>query len=179
MTKLSVRCRRLEAFTLVELRLRTDCPHRIRVDIPTDVTVWPPRSHGEKATGWDERGFTGVIDRGLTGLGFATPDEIESSAIELTGSEPVRSTGTPDGIAAWFRRIDARLRRGERLQEARTVQAAADEIASIGGMEAAMDLAEAIERDRQLLSRLDTVPGSLHRRLEAIDLDTESYEKLS
>lgn len=64
--------------TLVAVRATntTDRPQRVRVANRLDGPVWPPRTGGRPAPGWDDGGYEGVFDTGETrSLGYATPAE--------------------------------------------------------------------------------------------------------
>jgi len=63
---------REDGVTLVGVTLAADPPRRVRVSAVGDGPVWPPRSRGVPASGWDESGWEGVVD-GRRALGFATP----------------------------------------------------------------------------------------------------------
>lgn len=58
--------------TLVTCSLSSTDPTRVRVRNRLDGPVWPPRTQGVPAAGWDEEGFAGVVD-GHLALGYACP----------------------------------------------------------------------------------------------------------
>jgi hypothetical protein len=69
-------CRRVDAVTLVALRLENDAeePRRVRVENRLDGPVRPPRSGGRPVAGWGAAGYEGVLDPGETRpLGYACP----------------------------------------------------------------------------------------------------------
>lgn len=179
MPTLSVRCRRHQGVTLVEILVRSERRCRIRIAPTTEVRIWPPRTGGEPEAGWTEEGFAGVVDAGVTALGFATPDDVSESEVELVEGEPLSATERPEGVDAWFRQVEDRLRRAERIAAADSVAEATEAVATIGGLAAVEELAAAVDRDRRLLDRLDTVPGTLQRRIDEVELELETLEKLA
>jgi hypothetical protein len=58
--------------TLVTLSLSSTDPTHVRIENRLDGPVWPPRKQGVPAAGWDEEGFSGVVD-GHLALGYACP----------------------------------------------------------------------------------------------------------
>lgn len=58
--------------TLVTLSLSSPEPTHVRIANRLDGPVWPPREQGVPAAGWDEEGFSGVVDGNLA-LGYACP----------------------------------------------------------------------------------------------------------
>lgn len=67
---------RADGVTLVAVRATNtaDRPRRVRVANRLDGPVWPPRTGGRPAPGWDDGGYEGVFAAGETrSLGYATP----------------------------------------------------------------------------------------------------------
>lgn len=60
--------------TLVHLVVRADATERVRIENRIDGPVWPPNDRGRPAPGWDEDGYTGIVeaDARLV-LGYASP----------------------------------------------------------------------------------------------------------
>ena len=60
--------------TLVHVAVRTETPCTVRLRNELDGPVWPPRTQGRPAPGWDDDGYEGVVaaDRPLV-LGYAVP----------------------------------------------------------------------------------------------------------
>jgi len=71
---------REDGVALVSVNLRAEPPRRVRVEHTGDGPLWPPREAGVPAAGWEDGGWTGVVD-GRRMLGFATPE---------AGDPPVR-----------------------------------------------------------------------------------------
>lgn len=98
MASLDWHLRRTDGITLVELVVRSRTDERIRVESELEP-VWPPRTQGVPAAGWDASGFSGTVeaDEPLV-LGYASPaDPVEPPATIVAPRDP-------DGGAA----IDAR-----------------------------------------------------------------------
>lgn len=92
--------------TLVAVRATNTAgrPQRVRVANCLDGPVWPPRTGGRPAPGWDDGGYEGVFDAGETrALGYATPappptddaDETATAAVEVAWAEDAPG-GPPD-----------------------------------------------------------------------------------
>jgi hypothetical protein len=60
--------------TLVTLSVSSTDPTHVRIENCLDGPVWPPREQGVPAAGWDDGGFSGVVD-GRLALGYACPAE--------------------------------------------------------------------------------------------------------
>ena len=76
--------------TLVTLALSSPDPTHVRVENRLDGPVWPPREQGVPAAGWDESGFSGVVD-GTLALGYACPvegAETTGPPVELVDERP-------------------------------------------------------------------------------------------
>ncbi|MFC5971556.1 hypothetical protein ACFPYI_09455 [Halomarina salina] len=82
--------------TLVELTLTTDRPRRVRVESTGDGPILPPRTDGVPDAGWDERGYTGVVDDHL-GVGFATTDPPDDPPVRVEWRGPPEECPTFDG----------------------------------------------------------------------------------
>ncbi|WP_435196573.1 hypothetical protein [Natronomonas sp. EA1] len=88
MPDLTTETRRIDGVTYVECRLRASEPHRIVLENRLDGTVLPPRSRGVPERGWDETGFAGHVEAGVTGLGYATRASPREEPVELVSAEP-------------------------------------------------------------------------------------------
>lgn len=75
--------RRCGERTLVEVTLTSDRPRRVRVEPADEQPFQPPRTDGLPDAGWDDEGYTGVVD-GRLGLGFAVTGRVD------TDDRPVR-----------------------------------------------------------------------------------------
>lgn len=170
MPTVSTETMRMGGVTFVEVRVTAEAPHRIRLESRLDEPIWPPRSGGTVAAGWDRQGLTRLVPAGVTGIGFATPAMPADPAVELTTAEPTGEL--PEGIATWLERIEVRVATAETLAEADDVPSATTAMESIGGLAAVETLAAALERDRRALGRLSFVPDELHRRADAVDVPT-------
>ena len=74
--------------TLVTLELSSTDPTHVRVENCLDGPVWPPREQGVPAAGWDEAGFSGVVD-GTLALGYACPvTDPDEQAAEIVERRP-------------------------------------------------------------------------------------------
>ena len=74
--------------TLVTLSLSSPDPTHVRIENRLDGPVWPPREQGVPAAGWDETGFSGVVDGSLA-LGYACPAVPDDGpAAELVEQRP-------------------------------------------------------------------------------------------
>ncbi|MFW5918891.1 MAG: hypothetical protein ACOCSF_01670 [Halanaeroarchaeum sp.] len=85
--------------TFVSLVVTNDAdePKRFRVASSLDGPVWPPRVHGVAAAGWDEAGYEGVLDAGVSApLGFATPAPAADPPAEIAWVEPAGES-EPEG----------------------------------------------------------------------------------
>ncbi|WP_178918304.1 hypothetical protein [Natronomonas gomsonensis] len=179
MPTLRVESTRVDGVTFVEVLVTADRPHRIRIESRLDGPVFPPRSEGTPADGWNERGVTRTVDTGTTPLGFATPARPERPVVELVKSEPLAAGGPPEAFAAWFERIERRVERAERLAAVEDLQSATIAIASVGGLDAVEELAAALVADERALARLSVAPEDLQRRVESVDLPTETFAGLA
>lgn len=165
--------------TLVEALVTAARPHRVRVESRLDGPLWPPRSDGRPADGWDDRGVSTTVEAGTTAFGFATPAPPAEPAVELVAAEPVAPASAPEGVAVLFERVEDRLERAERLASADDLPSATHAVAAAGGLAAVEELAAELARDRRVVSRLPFAPEYLCSRLEAVDLDLEAYGRLA
>lgn len=170
MPTVTVDTRRTDGVTFVEARIFAEAPHLIRLESRLDGPVWPPRSDGKVAAGWDERGLTQEISAGVTGVGFATPAPPTEPAIALTAAEPVERL--PDGVAAWLERMEKRVATAETLADVEDLPSATRAVESAGGLAGIEALAATLAQDRRAVSRLSLVPDELRRRVEAVDVPT-------
>lgn len=75
------------AATLVTLSLSSPEPTRVRVQNCLDGPVWPPRTQGVPAAGWDDDGYTGVVD-GHLALGYACPADPTDRPARIVDERP-------------------------------------------------------------------------------------------
>lgn len=75
--------------TLVTLSVSSPEPTHVRIANRLNGPVWPPREQGVPADGWDEDGFSGVVD-GTLALGYACPVSGDTSVppAELVDERP-------------------------------------------------------------------------------------------
>lgn len=99
MVSLTSRTRRLDAATLVEVLVTAETPTRVRVANRLDGPVWPPRTQGVPAEGWDDDCFEGVVDGRLV-FGYATPAESADQPVELVLTEPSNGETTEEPTPA-------------------------------------------------------------------------------
>lgn len=177
MPTVSTETMRTGGVTLVEVRVTAEAPHRIRLESRLDGPIWPPRSGGTVAAGWDQRGLTRVVPAGVTGIGFATPATPAAPAVELTTANPTEER--PEEITTWLERIEERVATAETLAEAGDVHSATAAIESIGSLAAVEELAAALERDRRVLGRLSFVPDELRRQVESVDVPTATLARIA
>lgn len=178
MPTLDVDAVRAHDVTFVSLLVEADSPHRVRVACRHDGPVWPPREDGRPVPGWDDGGVTVRVDDGVTPLGYATTVDPEAVTVELV-DETSLDPGLPEGVRAWFGRVEARVETAERLTAADDLPTATRAVASVGGLAAVEELAGDLARDRRLLARLDVAPADLHARLEAVDVPRETFARLA
>ncbi|MFB6152094.1 MAG: hypothetical protein ABEJ40_09845, partial [Haloarculaceae archaeon] len=95
---------RADGVTLVRLFVTAPGARRVRVENRLDGPVWPPRSQGRPAAGWDEDRFEGVVAAGeRLVVGYATPARPEEPPAEVVADRPAgpdAATGPvtpPDG----------------------------------------------------------------------------------
>lgn len=179
MPTLTVESIQVDGVTFVEMLVDTDRPHRVRIESRLDGPVFPPRSEGVPVDGWDERGVSCTVEAGTTPLGFATPAPPERPVVELVAADPVTPTGPPEVFAAWFERIERRVERAERLAGAEDLPSATAAVASAGGLDAVEALAAALVADERALTRLSVAPAELQRRVESVELPTETFARLA
>lgn len=168
---------RSEGVTFVQFVVEADRPLRIRVESRLDGPVWPPRTDGRSADGWDDRGVEAVVDSGATPFGFATPAPPEGTVVTIVEAEQV--TETPEGVDAWLRRVEGRVVTAERLAAAADLPSATRAVAAAGGLAAVEALAADLARDRRLLSRLDVASEELIERVESVDVPTGAFARLA
>ncbi|WP_336134873.1 hypothetical protein [Natronomonas amylolytica] len=177
MPTVTVDTRRTNGVTFVETRVFAEVPHRIRLESRLGGPVWPPRSGGQVAAGWDERGVTREVPAGATGFGFATPAPPTEPAVELTAAEPI--AGLPDGIGTWLDRLEERVATAETLADADGLPSATSAVESAGGLAGVEALAAALARDRRTVSRLSLVPEGLRQRIEGVDVPTATLARIA
>lgn len=177
MPTVSTETRRTAGVTLVEVRVRAEAPHRIRLESRLDGPIWPPRTGGTVTEEWDRRGLTRIVSAGVTGIGFATPAPPADPAVELTTAEP--AGGLPRGIATWLDRIEERVATAETLAAADDVRSAAEAVESVGGLAAVETLVARLERDRRAIERLSFVPDELRRRADAVDVPATTLARIA
>ena len=81
--------------TLVELALTSERPRRVRVESTGDGPIRPPRTGGVPDAGWDERGYTGVVD-GHLGVGYATTEPPADPPVDVEWRGPPDDDATFD-----------------------------------------------------------------------------------
>lgn len=170
---------RSEDVTFVELIVEADRPHRVRIAFHHDGPVWPPRTDGRPADGWDDGGVTTRVDGGVTPLGFATSTPPAGVAVDLVDAAPIDPDGAPEGVRSWLRRVERRVETAERLATVDDVPDATRAVASVGGLSGLEALAGNVARDRRLVSRLDVASDELQERLETVDLQREAFARLA
>lgn len=175
MPTLAVETVRAGDVTFVELLLEAERPHRVRVESRLEGPVWPPRTEGRPAEGWDAAGVSARLEAGRTAFGFATPAPPEEPVAELVAAEPL---GPPEGVASWLRRVEARVETAERLAAADDLPAATRAVAEAGGLAGVEALAADLARDRRALSRVGLAP-ELAARVEAVDLPVGTFARLA
>jgi len=90
---------RADGVTLVTARLRgVEEPTRVTVRNALDGPVWPPRREGVPVAGWDDTGFSAVLDPGDHALGYASPAEPSDPPARLVDTTPMPE-GT-DGLSS-------------------------------------------------------------------------------
>jgi len=164
--------------TFVEVVLRAERPHRVRLELRFDGPVWPPRTNGRVEKGWRKDGLITEIGAGRTAIGFATSARPDGEPVELVRSEPIPD-GLPTGMAAWVDRVEGRLETAERLGNADDLPTAAEAIASVGGLSAVERLAAEVARDRRLAARLSVVPDDVRTRLEAVEIPASTFARIA
>jgi hypothetical protein len=175
MPTLAVETVRAGDLTFVELLVEAERPHRVRVESRLEAPVWPPRTGGRPAEGWDAGGVSARIGVGTTPFGFATPAPPEGPVAELVAAEPI---GPPEGVASWLRRVEERVETAERLAAVDDLPAATRAVAAVGGLARVEALAADLARDRRALSRVGFEPD-LAARVEAVDLPVETFARLA
>ena len=102
--------------TLVTLSVSSTDPTHVRIENCLDGPVWPPREQGVPAAGWDDGGFSGVVD-GRLALGYACPAEhSKGPPAELIEERPPAEETAP---TAYRRQPPSALRTGRRTQTTR------------------------------------------------------------
>lgn len=169
---------RTDGVTFVELLVDAGRPHEVRIESRLDGPVWPPRTGGRPAPGWDETGVTATVEAGRTPFGFATSAEPERPPAELVAADPDPESA-PDGVAAWLRRVESRVETAESLAAAEDLPAATRAVAAVGGLGAVEALAADLARDRRALSRVAVAPDELATRAEAVAVPTDALSRLA
>ena len=206
MASLDWHLRRTGDITLVELVVRSRTDERIRVESELEP-VWPPRSQGVPAAGWDESGFSGSVgaDEPLV-LGYASPaDPVEPPATVVTNHDPddeidarslVRTLGDPAPARAAVPdgRSSEETRSGQRVRPGRSQPAAALHADGGCGEATVEDWFDAVERRIEVAQQLETASDATEareavesaggiaavRRLAAdLDADTQRLEGLA
>jgi hypothetical protein len=92
MVSLTCETTREGGVTLVTARVtNADRRRRVRLEHDAAGAVWPPRTEGVPAAGWDGPTFECVLDAAETrALGYATPAAVEDPLV-VAGTEPVDS----------------------------------------------------------------------------------------
>lgn len=179
MPTLSVETVRSHGVTFVEVLVEADRPHRVRIESRLAGPVWPPREGGRPAEGWEHDGVSQTVGEGTTSFGFATPAPPAEPVVELVEAEPVPPSAFPEGVAAWLRRVERRVERAEALSEIEDVQSATEAVESAGGLAGVERLAAAVASDRRAAARLSVVPDEVTRRLESVDVPTDTLARLA
>lgn len=177
MPTLTVRTDRIDSVTFVAAVLETDRRYLIRLETCFDGAVWPPRTEGTVADGWDGGGVTLEPDSGTTAIGFATPVLTSDRPLEIVRSEP-RGT-SPPGVDRWLERIEGRVETAESLAAVDDVRTATAAVADAGGLAAVETLAGEIARDRRVAAELSIVPDGLCDRLEAVEIPTTALATIA
>jgi len=76
----------VDGVVLVGVRLRNPTPvvRAVRVESRLDGSVMPPRSSGVPERGWDDDGFSGVVEPGAErAIGFAVAAPVERPPVEV------------------------------------------------------------------------------------------------
>jgi hypothetical protein len=92
MVDLETAAHRAGGVTLVECRLESDVPRRVRVVNRLAGPVWPPRRRGVPAAGWDGNGVRVTVE-GRAGVGYATPAPPADPPATITAVEEPEGAG--------------------------------------------------------------------------------------
>ena len=180
MPSLAIDTIRTGGVTLVQLVVSADRPHRVRIESRLEGPVWPPLTDGRPAAGWDDRGVSLTVERGMTPLGFAAPgapSATDPPIVELVEAEPVSSRQS--GIETWFQEIQTRLARAEEIESAGDLPSATAALARVGGLAAVESLAADLERDARVLSRLSIAPEDLRTKTAAVEIPTTTFARVA
>jgi hypothetical protein len=167
---------RTDGVTLVELRVATTTPHRLRLDVRVEGPIWPPRDN--ETAQWTSGDVTLTVPSGTSGLGFATPTRPDAIEVALADADPV-DDGVPTGLRRWLDAVESRVAEAERLAAADDLPAATDAVAAAGGLAAVERLAAELARDRRLLARLSFPPAELCDRAESVSLPVEPLKTVA
>lgn len=178
MPNLTVETVRSDGVSLVELLLEANGHCRVHLEVTFDGPMWVPGTASHSTVTWDDGTAAVELDAETLPIGFATPVEVGGGAVEIVEVEQL-SAALPAGIASWLERVEKRIVVAERLSAVTTLEAAANELASLGGLAAVETLAAEISRDRRLAVALSIVPKNLRERLEAIDIPVSSFAQLA
>lgn len=205
MVTLTTRTRREQGVTLVRCRLSNDGDEprvalvESRLDGPTRVT--------EQYRDGEATLRVHVPAGGTVGAGFSTPTEPsgESPAALVGERAPVQEpepaavvaglsdprppheavvgtageTETSTGVRPDLDSVERRVERLEAVAAATTVPAAADALATAGGLDAVRELDKQVHRDRERLIALADRATRLAARAEAADPRLATLERLS
>lgn len=203
MPDLTAETRRIDGVTYVECRLRAREPHRIVLENRLDGPVLPPRSRGVPERGWDETGFEGRIDAGVTGLGYATRAPAEGSPVALVSAEPapapesgierspkgvVRALGDPrpprDAVPVADSRVDDRGKPEPAAEEPEATAPTADDPPATlpEAVESWLSSVEGRARRIEALAEAGTLPEATEAveevgGLDGVELLTEQAER--
>lgn len=106
MVSLTCETTREDGVTLVTAQVtNSGRRRRVRLEHDADGAVWPPRTEGVPAAGWDGTTFECVLATDeRRALGYATPAAVEDpltvAATEPVDAEPTESTTSPDCVPA-------------------------------------------------------------------------------
>lgn len=100
MVSLSATTTRTDDVTLVTGRIdNPGRPRRVRVEHRLDGPVWPPRTEGVPAEGWDAEGFEWVLAADETRpFGYATPASPAEDPLAVVEAEPVDADAVDAGF---------------------------------------------------------------------------------
>lgn len=179
MPTLRVQTVRSDSVTFVEILVEAERPHHVRIENRLPGPVWPPRADGRPVEGWDSDGVTTTVSAGTTALGFATSAPPEEPVVELVESDPVAPDELPSGVAKWLRRVERRVERAETLGDVEDVPSATEAVERAGGLAGVERLAATVAADRRAATRLSFVPDELTRRLDAVEVPTDTFARLA
>lgn len=115
MPNLTVETVRSGGVSLVELLLEANRHCRVHLEVIFDGPIWTPGIANHSTTTWDDGAVAVELDAETTlPIGFATPVEVTSSAVEIVEVEQL-SAALPAEIASWLERVEKRIVVAERL----------------------------------------------------------------